>query len=79
MKRRYGIFLIIFSILVLLLTFGWEWIGKIVWYCNLTFTANKAGKKIRKFVDNLDNAMLVLCGIAALGLALGWGFADLLT
>ncbi|CDN12679.1 hypothetical protein RintRC_6666 [Richelia intracellularis] len=69
--------LITFSIMVLLLTFGWEWIGKVVWYCNLTFTANKAGKKIIKFVDNLDSTMLILCGIAALGLTLGWKFAHL--
>ena len=69
--------LITVSIMVLLLTFGWEWIGKIVWYCNLTFTANKAGKKIRTFVDNLDSTMLILCGIAAFGLTLGWRFAHL--
>ncbi len=68
---------ILYFILVLLTIFGWEWIGKIVWYCNLIFSANKAEKKIKKFLDNFDTTMLTLCGIAALGLALGWRFAGI--
>ena len=69
--------LILYSILVMLITFGWEWIGKIVWYYNLTFTTNKAEKKIRKFIYDFDNAILALCGISALGLSVGWQFAGI--
>lgn len=68
--------LILCSTVILPMIFGWEWIGRIVWYYNLTFTANKAEKKMKKFIDNFDSTMLALCGIAALGLAVGWRFAD---
>lgn len=69
--------LILCSTVILLIVFGWQWIGRIVWYCNLTFTANKTEKKMRQFIDDFDTTILALCGISALGLAVGWRFAGI--
>ena len=49
-----------------------EWAFRLVWYCNLIVTVNKAGRQLRSALDSFDAAMLSLSGIAAVGLAIGW-------
>lgn len=69
--------LILCSALILTMAFGWQSIGRIVWYCNLTFTANKAERKMKSFIGDFDIAILALCGISAIGLVVGWRLAGI--
>jgi len=69
--------LILCSAFILKMAFGWQSIGRIVWYCNLTFTANKGERKMKPFIGDFDIAILAICGISAVGLAVGWRLAGI--
>ncbi len=63
----------ILCVLAFLLIFGaWEWIVRLVWYCNLVIAGNKTARQLRKFFDSFDGAILIKSGIAAIGLSVGW-------
>ncbi|MDJ0734142.1 MAG: hypothetical protein QNJ47_08690 [Nostocaceae cyanobacterium] len=56
----------------LLIFAAWEWIARLVWYCNLAIATNKAGRQLRNFFENFDSAIFIKSGIAAIGLSVGW-------
>ena len=70
-----GLFMPVFIgivILLLLKITDLERILRLVWYCNLMTTANKAGVRLNKYFQSYLAAMMILTTTAALGLAIGW-------
>lgn len=67
---------VILVILLWMIT-GWQVIIRLVLYCNLVVTFNKAATRLNKYLNSFNAAMAVLTGTAAFGLALGWMLASL--
>lgn len=75
-----GLFMLVFvgiAILLLLKITDLERILRLVWYCNLMSTANKAGVRLNQYYQSFSVAMVILTTAAALGLAVGWTFEGL--
>ena len=64
-------------IILLWMIIGWQSIIRLVLYCNLIVTFNKSGRRLRKYLNSFNAAMLVMTGTAAFGLALGWMLGNL--
>lgn len=64
--------LTVILIILLWMFIGWQPIIRLVSYCNLIVTFNKAGRRLKKYLNSFNGAMVVLTGTTAFGLALGW-------
>ncbi|KAB8314910.1 hypothetical protein SD81_033420 [Tolypothrix campylonemoides VB511288] len=64
-------------IILLWMIIGWQPIIRLVLYCNLIVTFNKAGRRLKKYLSSFNAAMLVMTGTAAFGLAVGWMLGSL--
>lgn len=69
--------LTVILIILLWMIIGWQWIIRLVLYCNLIVTFNKTGRRLKKYFNSFNAAMLVMTGTAAFGLALGWMLGNL--
>ncbi|WP_017318613.1 hypothetical protein [Mastigocladopsis repens] len=69
--------LTVILIILLWMIIGWQSMIRLVWYCNLIVTLNKAGRRLRKYLNSFNAAMLVMTGTAAFGLAVGWMLGSL--
>ncbi|NMG09799.1 hypothetical protein [Brasilonema sp. UFV-L1] len=69
--------LTVILIILLWMIIGWQAIIRLVLYCNLIVTFNKAGRRLSKYLKSFNAAMAVLSGTAAFGLALGWMLGSL--
>lgn len=71
------LFLFMFAIATLLLfkITNWERSLRLIWYCNLMLSANNAGIRFCQYFQSFPTAMLILTGIASVGVSLGWVLA----
>ncbi|MEI2578931.1 hypothetical protein [Scytonema sp. PRP1] len=69
--------LTVILIILLWMIIGWQSMLRLVLYCNLIVTFNKTGRRLKKYLNSFNAAMLVMTGTAAFGLALGWMLGNL--
>jgi hypothetical protein len=69
--------LTVILIILLWMIMGWQSMLRLVLYCNLIVTFNKTGRRLKKYFNSFNAAMLVMTGTAAFGLALGWMLGNL--
>lgn len=69
--------LTVILIILLWMIIGWQPIIRLVLYCNLIVSFNKAGRRLKKYFSSFNAAMLVMTGTAAFGLAVGWMLGSL--
>jgi ABC-type sulfate transport system permease component len=69
--------LTVILIILLWMIIGWQSMLRLVLYCNLIVTFNKTGRRLKKYFNSFNAAMLVMTGTAAFGLALGWMLGNL--
>ena len=67
--------LTVILVILLWMIIGWQVIIRLVLYCNLVVTFNKAATRLNKYLNSFNAAMAVLTGTAAFGLAVGWMLA----
>jgi hypothetical protein len=70
-----GLAVLLFIIPIVVLTLwvaNWETVLRFVWFFNVMVIASTAGNKMYRFCQNFDTAMMVLTGVGASSLALGW-------
>lgn len=77
--RETGYLLLVLFAVVMLFLFritDWEKSLRLIWFCNLMFSANHAGSKLGQYFQSFPKGMFLLSAIASLGITCGWLLAS---